>query len=79
MKNKLKSVRKGKGISQSQLAEKIGTDQRIVSRWENGKQTPKPYQMQFIEDYFGVPKEEIFFESFNYKIKLKKLIKWLLT
>lgn len=73
MENKLKEIRKKKGLSQKELADKVGTDQRIISRWENGLQTPKPYQMQFLEDYFGIPKEEIFFESFNYKIKLKKV------
>ena len=32
----LKNLRKAKGITQKQLAETLGVDQRTVSAWENG-------------------------------------------
>jgi len=37
---KIKDARKNKGISQLELAKILGTDQRIVSRYETGKVTP---------------------------------------
>ncbi|MDF2549694.1 MAG: hypothetical protein K0S07_761 [Chlamydiales bacterium] len=37
---KIKQLRKNKGWSQQELAEKIGTDARQISRYETGKITP---------------------------------------
>ena len=39
MKN-LKEARKTAGLTQTELAEKIGCTQKDVSRWENGKHNP---------------------------------------
>lgn len=71
MDNKLGKLREIKGLSQTDLANRLGVSQRTISKWEIGKSTPKPYQMSYLEDYFGVPKEKIFFGAFNYKTKLK--------
>lgn len=53
-------------MTQEQLAKALGTSQKAISSWEVGTATPKPPMMQKIEDYFGVPKEDIFFTAFNY-------------
>lgn len=37
---KLKEARKAAGLTQVELAEKIGCTQKDVSRWENGKHDP---------------------------------------
>lgn len=73
MNNKLKELRSASGLTQDELAELIPNDvnQRTVSKWERGLSTPRPAQMQFLEDYFHIPKEEIFFGAFNYKTLLK--------
>lgn len=72
-KNKLRELRKAKDISQTELAALMKVDQRTVSAWEIGRSLPKPYQMSFLEDFYRVPKEQIFFEAFNYKMELKLL------
>ncbi|MBB1078924.1 helix-turn-helix transcriptional regulator [Limosilactobacillus sp. STM2_1] len=66
MQTKLKILRAEHNMTQEQLAKALGTSQKAISSWEVGTATPKPPMMQKIEDYFGVPKEDIFFTAFNY-------------
>jgi DNA-binding transcriptional regulator YiaG len=33
----LKTLRKNAGLTQSELAEKIGTSKQVISTWENGR------------------------------------------
>lgn len=40
MGEKLKAARKAAGLTQEQLAEKVGVQQRDISRWENGQREP---------------------------------------
>lgn len=72
MKNNLKKIRMEAGISQESLANLLNVSQKTVSSWEIGRSTPKPSQMQHLEDFFKVPKEKIFFTAFNYKNELKR-------
>lgn len=66
MATKLKVLRAEHDLTQEDLAEILGTNQKVISTWESGKSVPRPVMMQKIEDYFHVPKEEIFFTAFNY-------------
>lgn len=66
MATKLKVLRAEHDLTQEDLAEILGTNQKVISTWESGKSVPGPAMMQKIEDYFHVPKEEIFFAAFNY-------------
>ena len=36
----IKKMREQRGLSQGQLADKIGVAQQHISRWENGKHRP---------------------------------------
>jgi len=69
--NKLRELRDSKKMTQKELGDLVKVNQRTVSKWERGSATPGPAQMQFLQDFFDVDKEEIFFEAFNYKTKLK--------
>ena len=41
----LKDLRKKAGLTQTELAEKIGTHKQVISRWENGKSSiSNPYE-----------------------------------
>ena len=55
----LKRERKGRNLSQSELAKHIGTDQVSISRWENGTVTPGPYFRQQLEKLFGKVFEDV--------------------
>ena len=63
MATKLKVLRAEHDLTQAELASVLGTTQKVVSSWETGNATPRPAMMQRIEDYFNVPKEEIFLYS----------------
>lgn len=39
MGEKLKAARKAAGLTQVELAEKVGCKQKDISRWENGRPT----------------------------------------
>src|SRR5436309_8776291 len=51
--SRLKREREQRGWTQSELAERIGTTQINVSRWENGVTTPSPYYRQRLGELFG--------------------------
>ena len=40
MGEKLRAARRAAGLTQGQLAEKVGCQQRDISRWENGQREP---------------------------------------
>lgn len=63
----LRELRLSKNMEQAVLAADLKTNEKTYGAWERGYRTPKPADMQRIEDYFGVPKEQIFFEAFDYE------------
>ena len=52
-------LRKGQGLTQEQLAEKIGVTNKTVSRWETGKYLPPADLLLIMSDMFGVNINEI--------------------
>lgn len=54
------TLRKEQGLTQEQLAEKLGVSNRSVSRWENGKTLPDFSIMQALSDVLGVSLAELF-------------------
>ncbi|HEL0682462.1 TPA: helix-turn-helix transcriptional regulator [Streptococcus equi subsp. zooepidemicus] len=53
--NRLKELRKEKGLTQQGLADDIGVHFRTLQNWENGESQIKPDKAQALADYFGVP------------------------
>lgn len=51
---RIKELREEKNISQLVLAEKIGTSQRNIGRWENGENEPSYSQLVKLADFFNV-------------------------
>ena len=49
----LRNQRKLRGWSQADLAERVGSDIKTVSRWELGKTFPSPYHRQRLIELFG--------------------------
>lgn len=48
----LRVARVKAGISQQQLAARLGTRQAVVSNWETGRATPTPFQEEQIREVF---------------------------
>lgn len=58
--NKIKALRKQRGITQEQLAESIGISFQAVSKWENGIALPDITLAPALARYFGVSMDELF-------------------
>ena len=56
---RIKQLRKKKGISQSELAEVIGVKNNTVSTWERGTRKPDFEALNLLSDYFEVSFEYI--------------------
>lgn len=50
----LKNHRKNRGMSQRELAVKLGLSQQTVGKWEMGSATPNPETINRICDIFGI-------------------------
>ena len=55
MKNRIKKLRIESGLTQMELAEKVGLTQQAISWLELGKREPSFRAVQVIADYFDVP------------------------
>lgn len=55
----LKEIRKDSGLTQEQLAEKLGVSNRSVSRWENAKNMPDFDLVIELANLYGISIEEI--------------------
>ena len=56
----LKNLRIARSLSQSEVAEAIGTSANTVSRWERGIATPSLYYRRKLADLFGLDPQELF-------------------
>ncbi|MCM1063369.1 MAG: helix-turn-helix domain-containing protein [Eubacterium sp.] len=56
---KLKEIRKKEGISQEQLAEKIGVSRQAITKWETGKGLPDVENMVIIAEIFKTTIDEL--------------------
>ena len=54
VKDVLHDLRVEKGLSQSELAEKVFVSRQAVSRWENGETTPNPETLKRLSGIFDV-------------------------
>ena len=51
---KIKSIRTDNGISQRELAKKLGLSNRAVSKWESGASVPELSLIMELADFFGI-------------------------
>ena len=57
----LRRERELRGWSQAELAEEVGTDQKVVSRWERGISHPSPYFRKKLIELLGKNAAELGF------------------
>ena len=55
----LKELRREKGVTQEQLAERLGVSSRTVSRWETDSNLPDLDLLMVLADYHGVELREL--------------------
>ncbi|MDE7254063.1 MAG: helix-turn-helix domain-containing protein, partial [Acetatifactor sp.] len=60
---KLKEIRKKEGISQEQLAERIGVSRQAITKWETGKGLPDVENMVIIAEIFKTTLDELLMDS----------------
>lgn len=56
---KLKEIRKEQGLSQEQLAEKIGVSRQAITKWETGKGMPDIENMMILAEIFKTTIDEL--------------------
>lgn len=57
--DKLKEIRKKEGLSQEQLAEKIGVSRQAITKWETGKGLPDVDNMVILAEIFKTTLDEL--------------------
>ena len=53
------ALRRKMGLSQEQLAEKLGVSRQAVSKWETGASVPELDKLLALSEFFGVSVEEL--------------------
>ena len=56
---KIYALRRKSGLSQEQLAEKIGVSRQAISKWEGGLSTPELDKLKALSEYFQVTMDEL--------------------
>lgn len=75
MENKIKTLRKEKGLTQQELADEIGVTKRTIIAWENGERDIKPKKAQQLADEFGV--SVAFLLGYNDDVEESEFSAWL--
>ena len=57
--NKIMELRKKKGLSQEELAEKVGVARQTISKWELGETSPDIKQAKVLSKIFNVSLDEL--------------------
>ena len=60
MKNRIESIRKERGILQTDLAKAMGVSRQTISSLENGRYDPSILLAHKIARFFGMSIEEVF-------------------
>ena len=56
---KLKELRKERGLTQEELAEKLHVSRSAIAKWENGLGLPSDDSVRDISEYFNVAREDL--------------------
>ena len=54
MADRIQYLRKSKGISQEELADKVGVSRQAVSKWESEQSKPDLEKIIIMSDFFGM-------------------------
>ena len=71
--DKIVDLRKSKGVSQEELAERLGVSRQAVSRWENGSAMPDAANLLQLSKLFGVTADYLLNDDYQSDEDLPKL------
>jgi putative transcriptional regulator len=60
MKNKVRELREGRGLTQKELGERVGVSRQAINAIETGKFDPSVWLAHDLGRLFGLPIEELF-------------------
>lgn len=63
LQSRIAQIREQRGMTQSDLAEKLGVDKTAVSHWENGVSNPSSDRIPMIASALDVPVSDLFSEA----------------
>lgn len=67
--------RKKAGLSQAELAKKLGVTNKVVSKWENGSAKPTTSTLQKLAVLFEIPIEQLIrIREESLKVNIKKIV-----
>lgn len=73
--NRIKSLRKARGLTQEQLANAIGISFQAVSKWETNIAYPDITLAPVLANFFGVSMDELFdFSLAEKEIEIRKIV-----
>lgn len=72
--NRLFSLRRDAGLSQSQLAEKLGVTNKAVSKWENGVAKPLTSTLYKLAALYHLPAETLLYEEKHVPASIHKIV-----
>ena len=70
--DKLKELRKEKGISQYDLADALNISRSVIAKWETGLTLPNEENVSLLMKYFNVTREELFKNEETETVIVKK-------
>ena len=71
--DRIQTLRKSRGISQEELADKIGVSRQAVSKWESDQCCPDISLLPLLADIFGITIDELLMaEQLDEKLLLEK-------
>ncbi|MBO1265332.1 helix-turn-helix transcriptional regulator [Proteiniclasticum sp. SCR006] len=62
---RLKNLRKERGVSQEELAKVLHITRQSISKWETGAAIPDMDKMRMLGDYYGLSLDELMDEDFS--------------
>lgn len=70
----IKCLRKAMGVTQNEMAQKLGVTYQTVSKWENDAAQPDIMMVPILASYFGVSIDELFGYKLNVMTDKERLI-----
>lgn len=69
--SRLAELRKKKGLTQKELANKLKISESAIAMYETGRRIPSLNKAKMIAEFFDVNIEDIFFEKENHILRAK--------